>query len=378
MNDDLPVDMDIARRPGIAGRYACLRLLAVVLAFAVLPVSAVELPTLYTVQVPLDAEEDDARAAAYKSGLWEIVVRVTGSEILADAPLLEELFPSPDRYVLQFRQGASETLWISFDGSAIESVLRNAGQRVWGADRPLTLVWLAVDWGQGEREIVAADDAERVAGASRSIDRNRLLRERVQDTASRRGVPVAFPLLDTEDLQSVSFADIWGGFDEQLLRASRRYQANSILVGRVRAGTLQRNRWTYYFSGDQREWSGEPEDAVNFLADALAAEFAYSGNAPLQTITLNIAGIDSVAAYGTVQQFLDSLSLIDNFEVHTVTGDEIRYEVRLRGGSKRLSRALEITDILIPVDNIEDPPPFEPSSDSEALDFMYRAPERNF
>jgi hypothetical protein len=53
-----------------------------------------------------------------------------------------------------------------------------------------------------------------VAGAARSIDRNRLLRERIQATASRRGVPVAFPLLDTEDLQNVSFTDIWGGFDD--------------------------------------------------------------------------------------------------------------------------------------------------------------------
>lgn len=378
MNDDSPINIDIVRRPGTSNWRACCWLLGAVLALASATVFAIELPTLYTVEVPLDPEEDDSRASAYKRGLWEIVVRVTGSELPAEAQLLEEWFPDPARYVLQFRQGADETLRISYDGTAIENQLRSAGEMVWGADRPLTLVWLAVDWGQGEREIVAADDPERVAGASRSIDRNRLLRERVQETASRRGIPISFPLLDTEDLQNVSFTDIWGGFDEQLLQASIRYQADSILVGRVRAGAVQRNRWTYYFGGNQQEWSGEPEDAVNLLADTLAAEFAFDGNAPLELLTLNITGIDSVRAYGTIQRFLGNLSLIEDFAVQTVTGDEIQYAVRLRGDSARLRRALEISDILIPVEDIDEITPVYPFSSIDSLNFMYRTPSRNF
>ena len=339
---------------------------------------AIEIPTLYTAEVTLDPEEEDPRAAAYRRGLWEIVVRVTGSELSEDAQLLEDLFPNPARYVLQYRQGAEATLSISYDGAAIENVLRRAGETVWGAERPLTLVWLAVDWGEGEREIIAADDPERGADAARSIDRNRLLRERVQETASRRGIPVAFPLLDTEDLQNVSFTDIWGGFDEQLLPASRRYQASSILVGRVRAGATHRNRWTWYFGGMQQQWSGQPENAVHLLSDALAAELAFSGNAPVETVTLNVAGIDSVRAYGTIQRYLENLSLIEDFEVHTVSGDEIRYEVRLRGGMTRLRRALEISDILMPVENFNLPLRLEPIPTMDALDFMYRAPLRNF
>ena len=198
------------------------------------------------------------------------------------------------------------------------------------------------------------------------------------ETASRRGIPVAFPLLDTQDLQNVSFADIWGGFHEQLLYASRRYQANSILVGRVRARAIYRNRWTWYLGGVQEEWDGRPENAVHLLADALAAEFAFPGNAPLETVTLKIAGIDSVRAYGTVQRYLKQLSLIDDFEVHTVSGDEILYEVRLRGGSTRLRRALEISDILMPVGNFDEPLRLEPLPVTDALDFMYHAPLRNF
>ena len=38
-------------------------------------------------------------------------------------------------------------------------------------------------------------------------------RERILEIADRRGLPLVFPLLDTTDIQNVSFSDIWGGFD---------------------------------------------------------------------------------------------------------------------------------------------------------------------
>ena len=55
-------------------------------------------------------------------------------------------------------------------------------------------------------------------------------------------------------------------------------------MGRFRPGSNQRNQWNYYFGGEERNWFGEPELAVNLLADALAAEFAVSGSAPLESV----------------------------------------------------------------------------------------------
>ena len=221
--------------------------------------AAVEVPTLYTAEVPFDREAEDPRGDAYQAALVEILMRVSGSALANNEEAVAELFPNPAAYVTQFRPGTEDTLWISFDGQAIERVLRNSGQTVWGADRPLTLVWLAVDWGQGTREIIAADDPERTQHESRSIDRNRMVRERLLEIAERRGLPLAFPLLDTTDLQSVTFTDIWGGFDEAVIAASERYDASSILIGRLRPGTSQRDRWSYYFSGLETPLSGSPE-----------------------------------------------------------------------------------------------------------------------
>ncbi len=310
------------------------------------PVGAVQVPGLYTAEVPLDDRASDPRAAAYEAALVEVLRRVSGSELAADAETVAMLFPDPRAYVTQFRPGADSTLWVSFDGQAIERVLRNAGQTVWGADRPLTLVWLAVDWGQGDREIIAADDADRGELQARSIDRNRMIRGRLLEIAQRRGLPLLFPLLDTTDRQRVSFTDIWGGFDEAVLEASARYDAGSILIGRIRPASNQRNRWTYYLGGAQAALSGSPEAVLGQVADRLAAEFAIGGDLPLESVTLNVSGVTSVEAYGSVQQILSNVTLIERFAVTEVAGDRISYRVDVHGGAQRLGRALRYNGLV--------------------------------
>jgi hypothetical protein len=313
---------------------------------------AVEVTSLYSAEVPLDPNVRDPRAVAYRDALAAVLLRVSGSELANDPELVDLLFPSPASYVVQFRPGEEDTLWVTFDGNAVEEVLRNNGQTVWGSERPLTLVWLAVDWGQGEREIVGADDPERSDDEARTIDRNRLLRERMLDAAERRGLPLAFPLLDTEDLAKVSFPDIWGGFDELVLDASQRYEANSVLIGRVRPESSQRNRWTYHFAGEELAWTGEPELVVNLVADVLADEFAIGGDAAPQSVELTVAGIDSVDAYGSVQRILSDANVVENFVIISVDGDRILYRVEAHGGAERLARALRLGG-LIEQDRIE-------------------------
>lgn len=316
---------------------------------------AVEVPTLYTAEVPVDRDADDPRALAYEIALNEVLTRVSGSELVADKLLVDELFPNPAAYVVQFRRGSGEdTLWVSFDGEAVENTLRQAGQTVWGSDRPLTLIWLAVDWGQGDREIIAADDPEQISDRSRSINRNHRLRERLLEFAERRGLPVVFPLLDTEDLQNVSFSDIWGGFDERLLDASQRYDAGSVLIGRIRPGSSQLPRWSYYFGGEERAWSGEPEVALGQVADTLAREFTIGGDMLVRTVELSVAGIVSVDHYGSVQNVLEGISQIENFSITRVEGDEIVYRVAVHGGAERLGRALRFGGLLEQDNGLED------------------------
>jgi len=345
--------------------YAFLALL--LSALPLLTVNAVEVPALFTAEVPLDQGADNPRDDAYKAALIEVLVRVSGSALASNEAAIDEMFPVPAAYVIQYRPGSEDTLWVTFDGEAIERVLRGAGQTVWGRDRPLTIVWLAVDWGQGEREIVAASEPDRLAQQSRSIDRNLLLRQRVLEIAAERGLPLAFPLLDTVDLQGVTFSDIWGGFDERIVEASKRYDTNSILIGRVRPSASQQDRWTYVLGGETRSWTGSAEAVVGQIADLLAAEFAVGGDAPLERVSLNVSGIQTVDAYGAVQKLLAGVNLIEDFRIEQVAGDTVSYQVEVRGGASRLRRALRFAGLLEQDSGRE----FADPTSSSALEFFY-------
>lgn len=305
---------------------------------------SVEVTTLYTARVAFDENESDPRARAYDTALAQVLLRVSGSEIVNDVTLFDTLFPDPAAYVVQFRPGTDDTLVVSFDGRAIEETLRRAGQPVWGGDRPLTLVWLAVDRGGGRREIVAAEDAD--DADARSIDRNRYLRERMLEAAENRGLPIAFPLLDGEDLAAVSFSDITGGFDERILAASRRYNANSVLIGRLRTSSGNQFRWSYHFGPDYRTYSGDPETVIGQIYDLLAAEFAIGGNEPVRAVELNVSGIRTVDDYARVSRILGDMNHVESFRITAASGDRLSVEVAAHGGAARLARALRFAGLI--------------------------------
>lgn len=333
---------------------------------------AIEVAELYTVQVALDAKNPVAPVDPYRSALNRILVRITGEQGAAESALLAELFPDASRYVLQYRPGEDNSLWVSMDGAAIENVLRQAGQTVWSNDRPLTLVWLAVDWGQGQREIVSSDDSDRSPAEQRSLDRNRQLRNRLQDAALWRGLPVAFPLMDTEDLGRISFSDIWGGFDERVLQASERYGAEAVLIGRVRPTAAQPYRWTYHLGNEVLEYSAEPAQVIDQLANALVAQFAVAGDVPLETVSLTISGVNSLAAYGAVQSIMADLTPVERFSIETVAGDRIRYLVQVYGGAERLRQALQASRRLEPESGIGRGIDAGGMPQFDSLEFAYR------
>jgi hypothetical protein len=310
-------------------------------------VNAVEVTTLYTAEVPLDPGARNQREAAYEMALNDVLMRVSGAALVSDPELVEALFPEPAAYVVQFQPGVDDSLIVTFDGAAIETVLRNAGQTVWGTERPLTLAWLAVDWGGGERELLGVDDPLREEDDARSIDRTELLRERLLSIAELYGLPLVLPLLDSEDRMQVSYADVRGGFDEIVLAASERYEVDSILIGVFDAEEGgEPNQWRYYFGSEQFSWRGEPEQVVPQVAEVLAAEFAVQGDAPLERVALTVAGIESVDAYGDLQLRLAEISAIERFDIERVEGDKITYRVDVRGGGERLARALRFAGLL--------------------------------
>ncbi|MDJ0758082.1 MAG: DUF2066 domain-containing protein [Woeseiaceae bacterium] len=354
-------------------RAASLRGTALLVAAAMLPTLAFA-QSLYTARVDFDARAGQTRERAYEAALQVVLFRVSGSELSSNPELIAEVFPNPSDYVIQFRPGEGDSLWVSFDGEALENTLRRSGQLVWGGDRPPTLVIMALDLGTGERDLIGATPAE-VDDSQQpdAIDFDSQFRDRILAAAEIRGIPVVLPLLDAEDIATFTFADVWGGFEEPVLAAARRYGVDSVLIGKLRADDTRLDRWTYFFAGEQYSWTGEPETVIGLTADRLAQEYAIGGDEPLRSVELSISGVTSVEDYGSLQVLLKKVPVIEDIRLAGVDGDRIDYRVTAYGGSYRLARALRLGG-LIEEDrfNIDDPSttPRDPRF-TEQLNFFY-------
>ena len=85
--------------------------------------------------------------AAFQNAMRTVLIRVTGQRSADEDPALGPLLTNARRYVQQYRAAPDSQLWVAFDGPAIERWLTQNGQPLWGHERPMTLVLLAVQTG---------------------------------------------------------------------------------------------------------------------------------------------------------------------------------------------------------------------------------------
>jgi len=316
-----------------------LRLLVVLaLLCAALPAGAVRVDGLYSAEVPLAANTQAGRKQAFAEALAAVLVKVTGRE--EAAALRPGLFPDPGAVLQSYRQAGSGRIRVSFAPDAVRRTLDEADQPVWSAERPAVIVWLAADQGTGQRSLLGANAAIPTAD-----DQQAQLfdgwRDELLDEADRRGLALTLPLVDAEDLAKVSFADIWGGFNDVVVDASSRYAADVVLIGRLRAAGASGYKVRWSMITDQRtvDWQGGvaagPAGAADKLGAALATFAASSG-----TISLTVGGLDSFDDYTAVLVYLRSLSLVERADVARINGNRVEFAITARADSKRLDSAI--------------------------------------
>jgi len=325
-------------------------LLALLLAlFSANPLQAASEPNLYSAQVTVPEAD---LAGVFQAALAAVVVRVSGSRAAASPAVLAS-FGDPAVLVRQYRATEPGTWQVGFDPVALRARLDAAGIAVWGNERPATLVWLAVDQGRGQREILAAAADGGVAQFSVATDTLAGSREILQQVAAERGLPVLLPLMDSADLQAISFPDLWGDFSERVLDASARYRADAVLIGRARTPdpAAAQVRWTLLFGGERFNWSGPLSNGPERAADLLAERLATPAGS-LQALSVAVQNVDSLDAYGRIYRYMSQLGPVESFEVTAVKGERVLFKLQLRGDADQLLRIISLRRLLQPVDGI--------------------------
>jgi hypothetical protein len=208
---------------------------------------------------------------------------------------------------------------------------------LWGAERPRTLVWLALP----DRILNAADTTP--------------LMQALVTAAGQRGIVLVFPAMDSTDKAAVSAADITGFNDQRLREASDHYHADAVLVGAVVPAEGQfAARWQWLTQDQPVDWqtpAGDQSvvsvDGVEVAADKFAARYAIAPDAADQdSVALQVDGIDSLDAYAKVLAYLGTLTPVRAVHVQRVAGGSVYYSVDIHGSLENLGSALVLGGLL--------------------------------
>jgi len=334
---------------------------ALILALPVM-VSAASFDELYTVSVEPDPglSGEQQRIDAIRRGMTELLTRITGRRRSPADPNIAALVRNATNYYNAYSPLAGE-IRISFLRSQVNDALTQLNEPIWGDERPLTLVWLAVDFGDGQRSELGGianaagfrpDQLDSQTSEPLDADSQDLfdtLVEEFLDVADERGLPLVLPRLDMQDRQLVRFADVWGGFDPFVSRAAERYDADAILIARLGlADSATELRWILR-RGDLLEdfASSDLRSGIDRLADQFASEFTISGD--MRETWLTIRNIRTWPDFGRVDEYLRSVSVVDDVFIRSwSTNGELLLRVDARGDQSQLRQILALGGTLIP------------------------------
>ena len=312
---------------------------------------------LYDVEVPARSQSEADQRAAARSALREMLMRMTGLRNLPMSKPVVEALNSPESYYVKYRfiqaqDDREQRLHVSFEPKAIQELVSEAALPIWSADRPRVLAWLAIREDGRIRVLDSASDHP-LAGSLRQRSR-------------QRGVLLRLPLLDLEDRELISPPAVWDGFAYSLHAASRRYDADVVLVGRAEPGAdgEWRTHWEFWLDGAPRELSYSDPDveagaaaAMDEVADELMQRFAVFG-LDATPITIAVRGAASVQHYAALMRHLSSLEYIDRVLLTGAERETLTLRVLTRSTPERLGELLsndgafrrlpDISDLLPP------------------------------
>lgn len=320
---------------------------------------AVQVPGLYEAEVSVPDRSAASRKSAISTALRVVIVRLTGDRHAPERPVfipilrLAEDYVQQDQYRDVIRRAAAEggtdtrelRLWIRFDEPALNADLRDAGIPIWDRERPATLVWLALGDASGRSFVTPDEHPEFVAI--------------VDERARSRGLVLVFPLLDLQDTVALQASDIWGGFSDPILEASRRYQSDSTLTGSIESPSpgIWEGRWTAYLGGETISWTSEGdllesvlEEGIDGMGDYLAAKYVQAGrHSEAKDVDITVSDIATVDDYARALQYLTSLSSVAGVQVTRVESGQVTFSLSVHGGEPAIAQAIAFGRTLEPV-----------------------------
>jgi hypothetical protein len=332
---------------------------------AVVAINAAANPVenLYVESVAVADQQAIARSEAAATGMAPVLIRVSGSSTVLLNSDIQRAIKNAARYLNKFSyqktppsadssieglQPLPYTLELQFRKPAILDLLRSSNEPIWAEDRPATLVWLVVDDLVGRRLPLGDDETE--------------LRQIVEASAARRGLPLVWPVYDLQEQATLNLGSLWAADPAAIALASQRYDVSGTLLGRL-LGTSDgkwRVAWEYSFSDGSTYWDSECEVLANCIngpidavAELMSSRYALISTDQGNVAKVKIVGVSSFEDYGTLLFYFKQLIAVSDVALSSIKGDVFEFTLGLTANRTKLEELISLNKRLVPVPTVE-------------------------
>jgi len=365
-------------------------------------VAAEKAVDIYNSSVLVVNQSSEVRRQAAAKGLTRVLVRLSGSQDVAQSPQVKAALKRAPDYLDRFGyQSTQATLTIAgaekpatllqmrFNVASVKRLLNEANLSLWSERRPDVLVWTAMDK-RGKKYV----DIE--SGMAKALNAS----------ASDRGLPIVLPVLDLEDRRALPVTRLWALDEKQVRLASQRYATNAVLSGRFtkRSGSwkgsfiLTHKGKNRYLNAEGKTESAVAASIINQVSDYLASIYAVSPQAGNGTdlspssegtvttgsslasksvavtnrgprfLYIQINNVSDFSTYIDVIRYLETLPLISSVRVANTLRPTLLLDVELVVDKSRFFSELELDQRLQRVA----PSTIDSPSGDAALEFVWR------
>ena len=324
--------------------------------------SAVEVTDLYQAKIAVESQSSKERSQAIREALKAVVIKVGGQKEALESSEIKRAVRQFNSYLTQYSYERDEQglkLIANFNEAKINTLFQQANLPLWGNLRPQIIVWLIEEQGLSRDILPESADSR--------------LPTDILDFSQQRGLPLVLPLMDLDDQLSVSTADIWGRFAQEVKLASARYFVDASLVIRISnsslvvpdetaqtecVGVLCQDTETYVLDwslvGERQQFSesyqGENKtvllnQALEDVAHVIYQQYASSTDLSNELV-IDVANVDTLKTYVNIVQFLEDLSTVESVTLLHAEQQKRTFKLSLLGSKQALIASLKLIDEL--------------------------------
>ncbi|TRX56998.1 DUF2066 domain-containing protein [Thalassomonas sp. M1454] len=316
---------------------------------------AIEVDDLYQAKIKVESQASSDRNKAQQQAFKQVLIKLAGKETVYNNEVITKALNRPNNYINQFSYSLQESdtyLVASFEAGKVNKLLQSAQAKIWGKHRPLSTVWVIDE--QGQQRTIIGDLSSHP------------INQTIKESAQANGLPINFPLMDLSDSMNVSMADVWGKFESNLLQASERYLAESIIIMRVSNSTLLpvdcndecksfALDWQFQLNDEIITGSYQGDDkqqlvskAVNDIANKLHQSFSYTFNEEGGNfLDVKIINVANLTEFIEISDFFTNMTLVEDVQLIKVSGENMIFRLNVVADKNAIMQALKLEQNLV-------------------------------